>query len=352
MRKIISSLCFSLLIVLSVNAQVGIGTNAPHAKAALEIKSTDKGVLFPRMTTAQRDAIADPPQGLHIYNTDEECLNYYTSLFHTWVGYCDGVKNFVTIKITANASAIDFYNTYAKNYPGTKNFIIIVQSGVTLASGGTFIPGIGLVIPIPALTFTGMASGTSIKIINYGNIVGATGSGGNGPKVGANSFNDCAYDAANGNAGGDAIGTTAGISITVDNYGIIAGGGGGGGGGGRNSVSEYGGGGGGGAGFAPGGTGGGTTILSCFFNTCNCVFTRIAQNGNPGLFTTGGTGGAGASNGGAGGNGGGLGLAGQNGIGTNAGLGGLPGRAVFSNGVASGIIINNLNGGQVFGVVQ
>lgn len=56
--------------VLPANGSVGIGTNAPNASSILEIKSTDKGVLFPRMTKAQRDAIASPVQGLIIYQTD------------------------------------------------------------------------------------------------------------------------------------------------------------------------------------------------------------------------------------------------------------------------------------------
>lgn len=48
---------------------LGIGA-VPVAQAALEVASTSKGILFPRMTTAQRDAIATPPDGLVVYNTD------------------------------------------------------------------------------------------------------------------------------------------------------------------------------------------------------------------------------------------------------------------------------------------
>jgi len=51
------------------NAQVGIGTIAPDASAALDITSTAKGLLPPRMTAAQRDAIATPAQGLMVYCT-------------------------------------------------------------------------------------------------------------------------------------------------------------------------------------------------------------------------------------------------------------------------------------------
>jgi hypothetical protein len=61
-----------LLIAASFTgiAQVGIGTTTPSASAALEIESTTKGFLPPRMTAEQRDAIATPAQGLIIFCTD------------------------------------------------------------------------------------------------------------------------------------------------------------------------------------------------------------------------------------------------------------------------------------------
>lgn len=48
---------------------VGIGTNAPNAAALLDVTSTTSGFLPPRMTTAQRDAIVSPPDGLVLYNS-------------------------------------------------------------------------------------------------------------------------------------------------------------------------------------------------------------------------------------------------------------------------------------------
>ena len=45
------------------------GTSA-HASAMLDIKSTNKGLLIPRMTQVQRDAISSPATGLLIYQTD------------------------------------------------------------------------------------------------------------------------------------------------------------------------------------------------------------------------------------------------------------------------------------------
>lgn len=82
--KKISQIFFYLLIIvlLFINttyAQISINAdgNNPDESAMLDISSTDKGLLIPRMSTAERDAIANPAQGLLIYNTDDACFNYY-----------------------------------------------------------------------------------------------------------------------------------------------------------------------------------------------------------------------------------------------------------------------------------
>jgi hypothetical protein len=49
---------------------VGIGTTTPDASAALDVSSTSKGFLPPRLSQAQRNAIASPATGLIIYQTD------------------------------------------------------------------------------------------------------------------------------------------------------------------------------------------------------------------------------------------------------------------------------------------
>ena len=51
-------------------AQVGINTNNPDASSALEIESTTGGILIPRLTETQRDAISAPATGLMIYQTN------------------------------------------------------------------------------------------------------------------------------------------------------------------------------------------------------------------------------------------------------------------------------------------
>ena len=63
----------------TANAQVGINTDgsAPDASAMLDVKSTSKGFLPPRMTILERDAISTPAEGLVIYNTDNKRLDLF-----------------------------------------------------------------------------------------------------------------------------------------------------------------------------------------------------------------------------------------------------------------------------------
>lgn len=56
---------------------VGIGTTTPAASAQLDVSSTSKGFLPPRMTTTNRDAIASPAAGLVIYNTTTNSLQLF-----------------------------------------------------------------------------------------------------------------------------------------------------------------------------------------------------------------------------------------------------------------------------------
>lgn len=59
-------------------AQIGVYTGGSQAdnSAILDVSATDKGVLIPRLTTVQRDAIL-PVTGLIIYNTSANDIEYY-----------------------------------------------------------------------------------------------------------------------------------------------------------------------------------------------------------------------------------------------------------------------------------
>jgi hypothetical protein len=87
MKKILFILSI-LLFVNFVKAQTGIGTTAPNASAKLEIASTDKGLLIPRMTSTQRGLISLPANGLLVYQTDGVIgfyVNSGTSASPSWL---------------------------------------------------------------------------------------------------------------------------------------------------------------------------------------------------------------------------------------------------------------------------
>jgi len=72
-----------LLVILiagvSAGAQVKISATpgAPHASAIMELESTNRGFVPPRMTTDQRSAISSPVTGLVVYNTQLGCVELY-----------------------------------------------------------------------------------------------------------------------------------------------------------------------------------------------------------------------------------------------------------------------------------
>ena len=77
MKKIIT-FC-ALIFSMGLTAQVGINTPVIDASAALEITSTEGGILIPRMTETQRDEISGAADGLLIYQTDATVGFYYYS---------------------------------------------------------------------------------------------------------------------------------------------------------------------------------------------------------------------------------------------------------------------------------
>jgi hypothetical protein len=71
------TLLAAVLLTATTYAQVGINNENPDASAALDITSTTGGLLVPRMTETQRDAIIPAATGLMIYQTDGTVGFYY-----------------------------------------------------------------------------------------------------------------------------------------------------------------------------------------------------------------------------------------------------------------------------------
>ncbi|MES2881293.1 MAG: hypothetical protein V4676_04035 [Bacteroidota bacterium] len=84
MRKIVLYLLL-VFVCVKVQAQqsVGIGTTTPNTSAILDVSSTTKGLLLPRMTAAQRTAIATPAAGLLVYETTSNTFYVYNGT--AWV---------------------------------------------------------------------------------------------------------------------------------------------------------------------------------------------------------------------------------------------------------------------------
>ena len=74
--KKITTIALMLFTAFSY-AQVGVNTNTPDASSALEIESTTGGILIPRLTQTQRDAITAPATGLMIYQTNQSTGFYF-----------------------------------------------------------------------------------------------------------------------------------------------------------------------------------------------------------------------------------------------------------------------------------
>ena len=79
----------ALIITYSLEAQVSVSSDGspPDPSAMLDVKSTSKGVLIPRMTTAQRDAITNPAVSLLIFNITTQCYEGYSTQDMQWYSF-------------------------------------------------------------------------------------------------------------------------------------------------------------------------------------------------------------------------------------------------------------------------
>jgi hypothetical protein len=95
-----------LLAATVTQAQVGIGTASPNTTAVLDITASAKGLIVPRMTTAQRDAsIKSPTAGLLIYNTTTNALEMVNGS-SLWVNQTTGATTSVATGTTSSTAGI------------------------------------------------------------------------------------------------------------------------------------------------------------------------------------------------------------------------------------------------------
>lgn len=144
MREFLFLLLFISSLACSHTAlsQVGIGTAVPAASAAVDVVSTTKGMLLPRMTAAQRSGIVSPVQGLLVFQTDGDAGFYY----HTgveWVSLSTGLAPNTT-GLARPLTVTTFYQlgSYGSgNGPGVfvgSSLYYITQNTVVKITGSSF----------------------------------------------------------------------------------------------------------------------------------------------------------------------------------------------------------------------
>ena len=155
-----------------LQAQLKIGDNAknvnPHA--LFELESSNKGVLISRMSDTERDAafVSNIPNGLLIYNTTENCFQYYQALLESWI--CMGGTASGQLTLEGNILSLGVSSVELPFGP------LQVQSGET----DTSLISIGTSDPIT------LKAGNNITLTETGNTItlSARSSGGGGGATG------------------------------------------------------------------------------------------------------------------------------------------------------------------------
>ncbi len=91
MKQCIFTFISVILWGSSLGQGIGIGTEDPHPSASLEVSSITQGMLVPRMTSAQRDLIASPAQGLLVF--DMTTNSFWFRNPTSWVQLIDSVSS-------------------------------------------------------------------------------------------------------------------------------------------------------------------------------------------------------------------------------------------------------------------
>lgn len=89
MNKTILTISTGLFLGFGSIAQIGFGTATPHASAILDVSSSSKGFLPPRLAT--HSEVSNPAEGLIIFDESDNCLNVYNG--STWINLCNSADS-------------------------------------------------------------------------------------------------------------------------------------------------------------------------------------------------------------------------------------------------------------------
>ena len=130
-----------LIIVLlssnTIHAQsMGISNVAitPDPSSILEMRTTTKGVLIPRMTTAERDLISSPANGLMIYNTSTSRFNFHNG--STWVIFVSDSTAYLSVdagsSLTTSSTSDVVISDMTQTASETATYLVLFNGQVTI----------------------------------------------------------------------------------------------------------------------------------------------------------------------------------------------------------------------------
>jgi trimeric autotransporter adhesin len=112
-------LCYQ--ITFAQNVAINNDGSTPNPSALLDIKSTTKGLLMPRMTTLERNAIVNPAEGLKVYDTDTKNFWFYDG--SAWKSVSVAAPAAANFRFFASTSQLIIKNTSTKIDFGTQSFL-------------------------------------------------------------------------------------------------------------------------------------------------------------------------------------------------------------------------------------
>ncbi|MFD2824668.1 hypothetical protein ACFS5M_13380 [Lacinutrix iliipiscaria] len=159
LKQKLTILALAVFTCLNYNAfaQVGIGILDPDDSAMLDITSTDKGLLVPRMTTAQKAAISSPADGLMVFDTDQNAFSFFDG--SNWRNLRSDTPEFLHANMNADEAVVAGNNI--------DNLTITASSGAV--GTAAFSAGTGVVTLSAGVTYklTAALNATNTSIFSY-----------------------------------------------------------------------------------------------------------------------------------------------------------------------------------------
>lgn len=159
-------ICVAVSSTIGFSQNIGVNNPTPDASALLDLTSTNKGFLIPRMTSAQRIAIAGPATGLLVYDTSLGLFYYFNGV--VWIplsGSSVTADNGLSI-VPANNVRLGGSSLLMNTEVGLNNFNM-AWNGQGSMTIGTNVPASGFLLTLTPNSAT-WRSGISMTLTNAG----------------------------------------------------------------------------------------------------------------------------------------------------------------------------------------